>query len=43
MNKHLVPAAPYDPTYDPVSDRSPGVGRAYCPTFSPATAPSASR
>lgn len=33
MNKHLVPAAPYDPTYDPVADQSPGVGRAYCPTY----------
>ena len=34
MNQHLViPTAPYDPAYDPVSDAGPGVGRAYCPTY----------
>ena len=34
MNQHLVlPTAPYDPAYDPVSDAGPGAGRAYCPTY----------
>lgn len=36
MNQHhvpCIPAQPYDPSYDPVSDAGPGAGRDYCPTY----------